>query len=76
MAMATITVRINEQSKAGKALKDLIQVLSSQPGVEVITTKEKSPYKPEFVAKIKRAEKRSEYTEVDTKNVWGSLGLK
>ncbi len=37
---------------------------------------EESPYDPEFVAMIKKAEKRGKYTEIDPKDVWGSLGLK
>jgi hypothetical protein len=36
---------------------------------------ETSPYDPEFVAMIKKAEKGSSI-EVDPKDVWGSLGLK
>jgi len=36
----------------------------------------KSTYDPEFVAKIKQAEKRGSYVEVDPNDVWGSLGLK
>lgn len=33
----TITLKINERSKAGKTFKDLIDIFSSQPGIEVIT---------------------------------------
>lgn len=37
---------------------------------------ETSPYDPDFVTMVKKAEKRGKYTEVDPKNVWGSLNLK
>ncbi len=35
-----------------------------------------SPYDPDFVAMIKKAEKRANYTEVDPNDIWGSLNLK
>jgi hypothetical protein len=34
---------------------------------------ETSPYDPEFVAMVKKAEKNGNYTEVDPKDVWDSL---
>jgi hypothetical protein len=37
---------------------------------------ETSSYDPEFVASIKKAEKRGNYTEIDPKDIWGSLKLK
>ena len=37
---------------------------------------ETSPYDPDFVAMVKKAEKRGNYKEVDPKDIWGSLGLK
>lgn len=69
--METITIKINPRSKAGKVLNDLLQLLSKQPGIEIV--QEKSPYNPEFVRKIKRAEKRGDYIEVNPKNVWASI---
>lgn len=74
--MATITVKINERSKAGKMLKDLLELLADKPGIEII--EEKSPYNPEFVQKIKKAEqeiKEGKVKVLNTKDVWGSLGL-
>ena len=37
---------------------------------------ETSPYDPEFVAMVKKAEKNGNYKEVDPNDVWGSLNLK
>jgi hypothetical protein len=37
---------------------------------------QKSPYDPDFVAMVKGAEKRGNYTEVDPNDIWGSLNLK
>lgn len=37
--MATITLKINERSKAGIALRNLLDVLKTQPGIELIEDK-------------------------------------
>lgn len=37
---------------------------------------EESPYNPEFVAMIKKAEKNPSYKTVDPNNLWESLQLK
>jgi len=72
--METITIKINTNSKAGKALKTMLEFFSKQPGIEIV--EEKSPYNPEFVKRIKRAEKRGSYKEINPNDIWGSLGLK
>lgn len=71
--METITLKINTNSKAGKALKTMLEFFSKQPGIEIV--EEKSPYDPEFVKKIRRAEKQKGIV-INTEDVWGSLGLK
>ena len=35
-----------------------------------------SPYDPDFVAMIKKAEKTGNYKDIDPNDVWGSLNLK
>ncbi len=35
-----------------------------------------SPYGPDFVAMIKKAEKTGNYKNIDPNDVWGSLNLK
>jgi hypothetical protein len=37
---------------------------------------EKSPYNPDFVAMVKKAEKNGNYKTIDPNDVWGSLNLK
>jgi hypothetical protein len=37
---------------------------------------ETSPYDPDFVAMVKKAEKRGNYKDIDPNDVWGSLNLK
>jgi hypothetical protein len=74
--MATITIKLNERSKAGKALQEILAIFSKEPGVEII--QEKSPYNPEFVKKIKKSEqqiKEGKFKVLNSKDVWGSLGL-
>lgn len=72
--MQTITIKINERSKAGIALKKMLEILETQPGVQIVE-KERSPYNPEFVKKIKAAEKQKGIV-IDTNDIWESLGLK
>lgn len=73
--MATMTLKINERTKAGQIFIAFVnQFVLSNNAVEVV--EEKSPYNPDFVKKVKAAEKRGKYTEVNPNDVWGSLGLK
>jgi len=75
--MQTITIKINERSKAGIALQKMLEILKTQPGVQIVE-EEKSPYSTEFVKKIKKSEqqiKEGKYKVVNTKDIWGSLEL-
>lgn len=69
-----ITLKIDRRSKQAKMLYEYLKTL---PFVEIKESKPKtkSPYNPEFVKKIKRAEKQKS-TLIDTDDIWGSLGLK
>jgi hypothetical protein len=74
--MATITLKINERSKAGKMVKDLLELIADKPGVEIIEAK--SHYNPEFIKKIKKSEQQIKEGKVkilNTDDIWGSLGL-
>lgn len=72
--MATITLKINERSKAGKAFNAMLEVLLNQPGIEII--EEKSPYDPKFVEMVKKSAASKKRTVIDPNDIWGSLGLK
>jgi hypothetical protein len=37
---------------------------------------ETSPYDPDFVDMVKKAEKRGNYKSIDPADIWGSLNLK
>jgi len=72
--MATVTLKINERTKVGKAFMALIEAFSKEEkGIEIIS--DESPYNPDFIAKIKRAEKQKSI-KVNPNDIWGSLGLK
>lgn len=73
--MTTITIKINERTKAGKALINLIEFFSKEhKGIEIVSDT-KSEYNPEFVKKIKETENQKGII-IDPNDVWGSLGLK
>lgn len=86
IVMTTITIKINERTKAGKAFMAMSEsFFKGVEGIEIIETdskkikKEKSLYSPEFVSKIKKAEESIKNDETITLNpddIWGSLGLK
>ena len=73
--MTTITLKINERSKAGKAFKDLIDALAGKPqtGVEIAKKTSKSPYSSEFVAMVKKSAASKNRTKINPENVWASL---
>ena len=80
--MKTLTIKINEHSKAGKAFLAMSEsFLKGVKGIEIIendteSLKKESPYNPEFVAKIKKAEaniKKGKTTRLNTEDIWGSI---
>jgi hypothetical protein len=87
--MTTITLKINERSKAGKAFLEMTNVLvKDSKGIEIISTgsnktieKKSEIYNPEFVKMILERDAdiksgKSKCITVDPNDVWGSLGLK
>ena len=77
------TIKINERTKTGKAFMAMFETFfKGVEGIEIIETDSKKTkkgegiYNPEFVKMVLDSEKRGDYTEVDPKDVWGSLGLK
>jgi hypothetical protein len=81
--MTTITLKINERTKAGKAFMAMSETFfKNVEGIEIIETdskklkKTESPYSPEFVAKIKKAEaniKKGNTTRLNPDDIWGSI---
>jgi hypothetical protein len=73
--MATITLKINEQSKLGKAILDLL-ISTSKESKVIEILEDKDPYDPAFVKMIKKSAASKKRYKVDTDDIWGSLGLK
>jgi phage/plasmid-associated DNA primase len=85
--MTTLTIKINESSKKGKAFLEFAKTFfDDEKDVEIIesgTEKTKAEtegiYSKAFIAKIKKAEeniKNGETTTLNPDDIWGSLGLK
>lgn len=82
--MTTVTIKINERTKAGKAFMAILSETfsNSVDGVEIVETdskkliKEKSIYSPEFIAKVKKAEeniRQGKTTRLNPEDIWGSI---
>lgn len=50
--MSTVVIKINERSKAGKMLRDLLELISDKPGIEILQ-KDISSEKNEVLENIK-----------------------
>ena len=85
--MTTLTIKINERTKAGKAFMAMAEpFFKDAMGVEIIKSsnaaskpevaQQKSLYDPKFVAMIKRREKNmknQKLTRLDPNDIWGSI---
>lgn len=83
--MTTITLKINERSKAGKAFLAMTEsFLKNVEGIEIVenlgnfdrVNEEQIHYNPEFVSKIKKAEaniKKGKTTRLNPDDIWGSI---
>lgn len=76
----TISLKINKNSKEGKAFLKLAKnSLSDHHEVNIVSSElddDESPYNPEFVKMVLDAAKSKNRTTIDPKDIWGSLGLK
>lgn len=78
------TIKINENTKTGKAFMEMFEAFfKGVEGIEIVETddygqvnEERSTYNPEFVDMVLKSAKDKKSTEIDPKDVWGSLGLK
>jgi hypothetical protein len=81
--MTTITIKINEKSKKGKAFLEFARTFFANEKDVIVTESkdekvgvEESSYNPEFVKMVLEADKRGNYTTLDPTDIWGSLELK
>ena len=72
--MTTITIKINEKSKKGKAFLEMARVFSeNSKEIVLIEEKDKSPYDPEFVKKIKKASTEKGRLVESAEDLWESI---
>jgi hypothetical protein len=82
--MTTLTIKINESSKKGKAFLEFAKTFfNDEKDVEIVESgsnitkaETENLYNPEFVAMVKKAQKSKKRTVIDPNDIWGSLGLK
>ena len=72
--MTTITLKINDQSKKGKAFLEMARVFSeNSKEIVLIEEEDKSPYDPEFVKKIKKASTEKGRLVESAEDLWESI---
>ena len=72
--MTTITLKINEKSKKGKAFLEIARVFSeNSKEIVLIEEEDKSPYDPEFVKKIKKASTEKGRLVESAEDLWESI---
>lgn len=72
--MTTITLKIDERTKKGKVFLALAKVFYEEKNeVELVDEKDKSPYNPEFVAKINKARKEKGRVMDSVEELWESI---
>lgn len=72
--MTTITLKINEKTKKGKAFLALAKVFYDEKNeIELVNEADESPYNSEFVAKIKKARNEKGRIMTNAKDLWESI---
>lgn len=73
--MSIVSLKINNETKAGKALLAVIEFFKNQKGIELvnISVNEDGPYNLEFVKMVLDAAKEKGGREIDPKNLWESI---
>ena len=72
--MTTITLKINENTKKGKAFLEMARVFfENSKEIVFIEEDDKSPYNQEFVKKIKKASKEKGKIMESAEELWESI---
>ncbi len=74
--MTTIILKINDKSTAGRTFLAFLRTFVAKEKAVEIVEEPKSPYNPEFIEMVNKAEKSKNRTEINPDDVWGSLGLR
>lgn len=70
--MTTVTLKINERSKFGKAILELLRTTAeTTKNIELV--EEKSPYSKSFVNKVLNADKKDKRVKIKTDKLWESI---
>ena len=72
--MTTITLKIDERTKKGKAFLALAKIFyEEKKEIELVDKKNESPYNPEFVAKINKARMEKGTIMNSVEELWENL---
>ena len=72
--MTTITLKINDKSTAGKTFLAFLKTFVAKEKAVEIVEEPKSPYNPEFVKMVNKAEKSKNRFEVkNVDDLWANL---
>ena len=72
--MTTITLKINENTKKGKAFLEMARVFfENSTEIILIEEKDNSLYNPDFVDKIKKASTEKGREMINAENLWESI---
>ena len=81
--MTTLTIKINERTKAGKAFMAMSEsFFKGVNGIEITKLEDEksqmdeSSYNPEFIAKVKKAEEeinKGNTARLNPNDIWGSI---
>lgn len=73
--MSTIILKINDETKAGKALLAVLEFFKNQKGIELVeNSTEEDNYNPDFVKMVKKSAASKKRIEVkDVNDLWDSL---
>jgi N-acetyl-gamma-glutamylphosphate reductase len=71
--MTTITLKINEKTKKGKALLAFLKAFYAEKDAVQVVDEPKSPYNKEFVAKIEKARKEKGREILPNENLWETI---
>jgi hypothetical protein len=75
--MTTLTIKVNERTKAGKAFMAMSEnFFKGVKGIEIVEAEDKNTYGKAFIEKIKKAEeniKKGNTTRLNPNDIWGSI---
>lgn len=72
--MTTLTIKINEKSKKGKAFLEFAQTFfADSKDVEITKNDDDIIYDPEFVKMVLESASSKNRTRVNSKNLWESI---